>query len=120
MTLTTRQRDILKAMLDANRPIGSVELAGLLRLTPRQVNYSLQGVRVWLQQHNQELSILPGVGSSVSLPSEQAFRRSNCFIRESTSAIAGVVFINPLGTVHPFPTGTNFTGLARYLAKGPG
>jgi mannitol operon transcriptional antiterminator len=72
MTLTTRQRDILKVLLDVNRPIGSVEMAGMLHLTSRQVNYSIQGVRVWLQQHNQNLSILPGVGFSLSVPDQQA------------------------------------------------
>ena len=40
ITFTTRQREILKILLDANRPIGSVELAKLLHITPRQVNYS--------------------------------------------------------------------------------
>lgn len=72
LTLTTRQRDILRVLLEANRPIGSVELSGVLHLTPRQVNYSLQGVKVWLQQHQQDLSVLPGVGVSVSLSPEQA------------------------------------------------
>ena len=62
ITLTTRQRDILRVILDVNRPIGSVELAEMLHLTPRQVTYSMQGVRVWLKQHDQDLTILPGVG----------------------------------------------------------
>jgi len=72
ITLTTRQRDILRVLLDSNRPIGSVEIAGLLHLTPRQVNYSIKGVRVWLKQRNQDLTTLPGVGFAVSIPSEQA------------------------------------------------
>jgi mannitol operon transcriptional antiterminator len=72
MAFTTRQRDILKAILDVSRPISSVELAGLLNLTPRQVNYSIQGVRLWLRQHNHDLVILPGVGFAVSTSSEQA------------------------------------------------
>jgi mannitol operon transcriptional antiterminator len=72
IALTTRQRDILKVILDVNRPIGSVEMAGMLHLTPRQVNYSIQGVKVWLRQHNQDLAILPGVGFAVSIPSTQA------------------------------------------------
>jgi mannitol operon transcriptional antiterminator len=59
-------------MLDVNRPIGSVELAEMLRLTPRQVTYSMQGVRVWLKQNNQDLTILPGVGFVISVPSERA------------------------------------------------
>lgn len=72
IALTTRQRDILKVILDVNRPIGSVEMAGMLRLTPRQVNYSLQGVKVWLKQHHQDLVVLPGVGFAVSTSVEQA------------------------------------------------
>lgn len=72
MTLTTRQRDILKAILELNRPIGSVELAKMLRLTPRQVNYSVQGIRVWLRERRQDLTVLPGAGFSVSMPPEQA------------------------------------------------
>jgi len=88
MTLTTRQRDILKALLEFNRPIGSVELAGLLRLTPRQVNYSLQGIKVWLQSHQQDLVVLPGVGFSVSLSPEQA----RAFMQEVNQA-SGVQII---------------------------
>jgi mannitol operon transcriptional antiterminator len=72
LTLTTRQRDILKAILAANRAVGSVELAGLLNLTPRQVNYSLQGIKVWIEQHQQELVIVPGVGYSISISPGQA------------------------------------------------
>jgi mannitol operon transcriptional antiterminator len=72
ITLTTRQRDILRVILDANRPVGSVELAELLHLTPRQVTYSMQGVKVWLKQHNQDLTIVPGVGFVVQTASDQA------------------------------------------------
>jgi mannitol operon transcriptional antiterminator len=72
IALTTRQRDILRVLLDVKRPIGSVEMAGMLHLTPRQVNYSIQGVKIWLQQHRQDLSILPGIGFSLSMPIEQS------------------------------------------------
>jgi len=72
ITLTTRQRDILRVILDANRPVGSAELAELLHLTPRQVTYSMQGVKVWLKQNNQDLTIVPGVGFVVRTPSDQA------------------------------------------------
>ena len=68
---TTRQREILKIILDVKRPIGSVELAKMLRITPRQVNYSMKGVRVWLQQHGQDLNVLPGVGFAVNLTADQ-------------------------------------------------
>ena len=71
ITFTTRQREILKIILDVKRPIGSVELARLLHITPRQVNYSIKGVKVWLKQHGQDLSVLPGVGFSVNLTADQ-------------------------------------------------
>ena len=71
LTFTTRQREILKIILDVNRPIGSVELAKLLHITPRQVNYSIKGVKVWLKHHGQNLNVLPGVGFSVDLTADQ-------------------------------------------------
>lgn len=71
LTFTTRQREILKIILDVNRPIGSVELAKLLHITPRQVNYSIKGVKVWLKHHGQDLNVLPGVGFSVDLTADQ-------------------------------------------------
>ena len=71
LTFTTRQREILKIILDVQRPIGSVELAKLLHITPRQVNYSIKGVKVWLQHHGQDLNVLPGVGFSVDLTADQ-------------------------------------------------
>jgi mannitol operon transcriptional antiterminator len=88
ITLTTRQRDILRVILEANRPIGSVEMAGRLHLTPRQVNYSLQGVKVWLKQHDQDLAMLPGVGFSIDLPEGKA----QSLVRE-VSQPAGVQII---------------------------
>ena len=71
ITFTTRQREILKIILDVNRPIGSVELAKRLHITPRQVNYSMKGVKVWLKQHDQDLSVLPGVGFMVDVTADQ-------------------------------------------------
>jgi mannitol operon transcriptional antiterminator len=71
ITFTTRQREILKIILDVNRPIGSVELAKLLNITPRQVNYSMKGVKVWLKQNGQDLNVLPGVGFAVDLTADQ-------------------------------------------------
>lgn len=72
ISFTTRQREILKLLLDANRPIGSVELAKMLHITPRQVNYSMKGVRMWLKQHGQDLQVFPGAGFAVKLTSSQA------------------------------------------------
>jgi mannitol operon transcriptional antiterminator len=71
LPFTTRQREILKIILDVKRPIGSVELAKRLHITPRQVNYSIKGVKVWLKQHGQDLNVLPGVGFSVDLTTDQ-------------------------------------------------
>jgi mannitol operon transcriptional antiterminator len=71
ITFTTRQREILKIILDVDRPIGSVELAKLLHITPRQVNYSMKGVKVWLKQHGQDLNVLPGVGFAVDITPDQ-------------------------------------------------
>lgn len=71
ITFTTRQREILKIILDVNRPIGSMELAKLLHITPRQVNYSMKGVKVWLKQQGQDLNVLPGVGFAVNLTADQ-------------------------------------------------
>jgi mannitol operon transcriptional antiterminator len=72
LPFTTRQREILKIILDVQRPIGSVELAKRLHITPRQVNYSLKGVKVWLKQQGQDLNVLPGVGFSVDLTVDQS------------------------------------------------
>jgi hypothetical protein len=72
VTFTTRQREILKLILDVKRPIGSVELARLLHITPRQVNYSMKGVKVWLKQNGRDLAVLPGVGFAVNLTNDQA------------------------------------------------
>jgi len=74
MAFTTLQREILKIILDVRRPIASAELARRLHITPRQVNYSMKGVRVWLKQHDQDLSVLPGVGFAVNLTPDQSHR----------------------------------------------
>ena len=71
-TLTTRQRDILHIILEENKPVSSVELAGMLNITPRQVNYSIQGVKVWLNQHNQDLKSVPGAGFCVDIHAAEA------------------------------------------------
>lgn len=72
ITLTTRERDILRIILKANRPIGSVELAEMLHLTSRQVNYSMKSVRAWLKYHNQPLKTAPGLGFATLIAPEQA------------------------------------------------
>src|SRR5512138_885175 len=76
ITLTTRQRDILRLILEGSRPLSSSELAGLLNITPRQVNYSIQGVKIWLSQHHQDLKTVPGAGFAVEIQPEQARKLS--------------------------------------------
>lgn len=88
MILTTRQRDILKVLLDAGRPIGAMELSGLLHITPRQVNYSLQGVKYWLQQHGHDLVNVPGTGFCLNLSPEQI--RS---MKKEISLVSGVQIV---------------------------
>jgi mannitol operon transcriptional antiterminator len=70
--LTNRQRDILKILLEASKPISSVELAHLLHLTPRQVTYSMPAIKEWLKQHQEDLDIQPSVGFSLTLTRQQA------------------------------------------------
>lgn len=74
LALTNRQRNILKILLKTSRPINSVELAGLLNVTPRQVVYSMPAIREWLRRHDIDLSMLPGNFYSIttSLPQAQA------------------------------------------------
>ncbi len=59
-----------------NKPLSSSELAGLLNLTPRQINYSIKGVKTWLNQYDQDLKTLPGAGFIVEVPPEQAQKLS--------------------------------------------
>ena len=60
--LTTRQRDLLEILLDAETPMGAAELAAHMQLTPRQVSYGLTGLKKWLGNQDIILSTTPGVG----------------------------------------------------------
>ena len=60
--LTTRQRDILRLLLDADAPVAAAELAQKMHLTPRQVGYGLRGLKQWLAHRRIELKVTPGVG----------------------------------------------------------
>lgn len=72
-TLTTRQRDILKILLEAKEPIGTGDLASAIELSPRQVNYSMKGVKKWLQRREIPLQTKPGVGVILEcLPEQRA------------------------------------------------
>lgn len=71
VSLTTRQRDVLRILLDADKALPTNTMAQQLQLTPRQVNYSLKGVQRWLSQHDVELLITPGIGAKLVSTAEQ-------------------------------------------------
>src|SRR5690606_42050393 len=75
--LTTRQRDLLQLLLDADQPLASNALAQRMHLTPRQVNYGLKGLKQWLETtHHIPLNIPPGVGVQLDCSQQQAQRLS--------------------------------------------
>ena len=61
--LTTRQRDILYLLLEAQGPLGAVDLAERMQIAPKQVNYGLKGLRTWLAQRQINLEVTPGIGA---------------------------------------------------------
>lgn len=69
--LTTRQRDLLQILLQANVPLGASELAAEMALTPRQITYDLKGIRRWLTQHDVTLKTTPGVGVELDCPADR-------------------------------------------------
>ena len=69
--LTTRQRDILYLLLEAQGPLGAVDLAERMQITPRQVNYGLKGLRTWLAQRQINLDVTPGIGAELICSAEQ-------------------------------------------------
>lgn len=69
--LTTRQRDILRLLLDAGAPLPATDLAQKMHLTPRQVNYGLKGLKQWLAQRQISLKTTPGVGVALNCSPEQ-------------------------------------------------
>lgn len=61
-SLTTRQRDLIALLLDSSGPVVISDIAQQMELTPRQVNYSLKGIKQWLTLRHVDLLITPGVG----------------------------------------------------------
>ena len=74
VVLTTRQRDLIRLLIDQDEPRGAAELAQQMQLTPRQVSYDLKGLDRWLTQHDVGLKVLPGVGVELQCSSEQRLR----------------------------------------------
>jgi mannitol operon transcriptional antiterminator len=70
--LTTRQRDLLTALLDAHAPITADDLSVKLNLTTRQVNYGLKGIKQWLTSRDIHLESKPGLGIILHCSTEQS------------------------------------------------
>jgi len=70
-SLTTRQRDILEVLLSVEKPIGTEEIADSVRLSARQVNYSMKGIDQWLKARDARLQAKPGVGTVIDCLPEQ-------------------------------------------------
>lgn len=58
-SLTTRQRDILKILLEVNQPVGTGEIANSVKLSARQVNYSMKGIGHWLKSRDARVEAFP-------------------------------------------------------------
>lgn len=65
LSLTTRQRDLLRQLLQSDKTVVIADLAKQMNLSSRQVSYGLRGVRSWLEQRNILLQITPGIGVEV-------------------------------------------------------
>ncbi|MFT7584742.1 MAG: mannitol operon transcriptional antiterminator [Cellvibrionaceae bacterium] len=62
ISLTTRQRDLLRQLLESDETVVVADLAKQMNLSPRQVSYGLKGVRSWLEQRNILMQVTPGIG----------------------------------------------------------
>ncbi len=65
ISLTTRQRDLLQYLLVAETAVVTADVGRRVGLTPRQVNYSLKPIKIWLEEHDADLNTTPGVGVQV-------------------------------------------------------
>lgn len=71
VALTTRQRDILRILLNTDEPIRTSDLADEIHLTARQVSYNMRGVKTWLKRENVMLQTTPGLGVVLKCPPQQ-------------------------------------------------
>ena len=81
--LTTRQRDLLEILLEAEAPLGAAELAAQMQLTPRQVSYGLKGLKQWLAGRNILLNSTPGVGVILDYTPDQFDNLADELVAES-------------------------------------
>jgi len=69
--LTTRQRDLLTALINTQAPKGTDDLAAELNLSSRQINYALKGINKWLSLRDIQLEIKAGIGIRLNCSEEQ-------------------------------------------------
>ncbi|GJM40230.1 MAG: hypothetical protein DHS20C20_05120 [Ardenticatenaceae bacterium] len=66
ISLTTRQRDLLHYLLTSDTAVVTADVGQHIGLTPRQVSYSLKPIKLWLEAHNADLNMIPGVGLQIA------------------------------------------------------
>lgn len=72
VSLTTRQRNLLRYLLNTSSAVVIADIGHDIGLTSRQVSYNLKPVKRWLAQHSVTLKALPGVGVELnSSPSQR-------------------------------------------------
>jgi mannitol operon transcriptional antiterminator len=74
VSLTTTQRDLLHLLLTTELPIGASAIGQQLRVSPRQVHYSLREIKTWLDRRHTTLQHTPGVGIQVICSPDQKRR----------------------------------------------
>lgn len=68
VALDSRARDILLAILHADSPLSTPDIAAQLSTTPRMVQYALRSVEQWLNRKGVSLEKKTGVGVFINLP----------------------------------------------------
>ncbi|HJZ49664.1 MAG TPA: helix-turn-helix domain-containing protein [Roseiflexaceae bacterium] len=72
--MTTTQRDLLHLLLTTEIPLGASTIGRQLRLTPRQVHYSLREIKAWVGGRNATVRHTPGIGVQIVCTVDQKRR----------------------------------------------
>jgi mannitol operon transcriptional antiterminator len=75
--ITTRQRDLIQILTNADSVLGISTIADQMGLSARQVQYDLVQIKHWLQSKNMELTMKPGVGVRLAISDLQKQQISN-------------------------------------------
>jgi mannitol operon transcriptional antiterminator len=74
VSLTTTQRDLLFLLMTTETPIGISAIGQQLRLTPRQIHYSLREIKTWLGRRSATIRHTPGLGVQLCCTADQKQR----------------------------------------------